>query len=349
MKFKVKFFRLLLITVFFLGLGISLLLGSVKAQSNAPFLYWPVPSRYDIALNFGKYPSGASHYGIDIGVNTDNTTPIYAAADGEVVYVEKRQPYGRERTTTVVNGNHVKLRHNIAGKGTFYTWYLHLTKDVKVQSGQQVKVGQLLGYGSNSGLTCGTQEVGKVTACPNSKYKGTFWHLHFQVATDCGGNACSKNPSTENWWVKGYDGKIIAATDAIGSQSAAITNVGGKCLDVRNGLVRNDATPVQIYSCNGTNAQKWQFNSQDSTIRNVEGKCLDVRNGDVTKDTTIVQIYSCNGTNAQKWSVPSKGQTGAIRNVGGKCLDVKWGSIYTQSQDVWLYTCNGTQAQQWRP
>ncbi|MTJ07441.1 peptidoglycan DD-metalloendopeptidase family protein [Anabaena sp. UHCC 0204] len=184
-----------------------LLVGMSNKAEAASFIYWPVPSNTGVECGYGCYDG---HVGIDIGVNTDNTTPIYAAADGVVINLDNNEPFGNQRVINPANGNYVKLRHDINGE-IFYTWYLHLTSDVKVAINDSISVGQLLGYGSNSGYTCGNQTV-STGGCLG--YPGAYSHLHFQVSTSCGTNACSKNPFEQGWWVKDSGGKIINATDA---------------------------------------------------------------------------------------------------------------------------------------
>nr|BFE57798.1 hypothetical protein GCM10020063_023240 [Dactylosporangium thailandense] len=115
---------------------------------------------------------------------------------------------------------------------------------------------------------------------------------------------------------------------------------GNLGLDVRNAATGN-GTPVQLWQCNGSNAQQWTLGSGGSL--RVLGKCLDVSNGG-TADSTKVQLWDCNGSGAQVWTPRPDG---SLRNPqSGKCLDdlnssTDWG---TQQQ---LFTCNGTGAQRW--
>ncbi len=74
-----------------------------------------------------------------------------------------------------------------------------------------------------------------------------------------------------------------------------ITGVGGKCIDV-NAAATADGTPIQLYTCNGTAAQKWTVSS-DGSIKAL-GKCLDVT-ASGTADGVKVQLYTCNGTGAR--------------------------------------------------
>ncbi|KMS92175.1 chitinase, partial [Streptomyces regensis] len=57
---------------------------------------------------------------------------------------------------------------------------------------------------------------------------------------------------------------VLAASPAQAA-TGTITGLAGKCLDVA-GANSADGTPVQLYDCNGTNAQQWTVGS-DGTIR----------------------------------------------------------------------------------
>ena len=76
-----------------------------------------------------------------------------------------------------------------------------------------------------------------------------------------------------------------------------ITGYGGKCVDVAGANTAN-GTPVQLWDCNGTAAQRWTIGA-DGTIRAL-GKCMDVSGGS-TANGARVQLWDCNGTGAQRW------------------------------------------------
>ncbi|SFI68852.1 Ricin-type beta-trefoil lectin domain-containing protein [Amycolatopsis sacchari] len=120
-----------------------------------------------------------------------------------------------------------------------------------------------------------------------------------------------------------------------------ITGYGGKCVDVAAASNAN-GTPVQIYDCNGTNAQQWTAPG-DGTLRAL-GKCLDVTAAG-TADGTKVQLYDCNGTGAQQWSYNTS--TRQYVNTGsGKCLDdTDWST--TNGTQLQIWTCAATANQQW--
>ncbi|MBQ8985528.1 RICIN domain-containing protein [Candidatus Saccharibacteria bacterium] len=123
-------------------------------------------------------------------------------------------------------------------------------------------------------------------------------------------------------------------------------------LDV-TGASLKDSANIQVYTNNGTPAQKWQIikNEGEETymIKNLNsGKVLDVVAGGVY-DTTNVQTYSANGTCAQKWNIEKNDdKTYSLYSAcSGKALDVAGGKAYP-SNNVQIYTSNGTDAQKWQ-
>ncbi|MBY8842474.1 ricin-type beta-trefoil lectin domain protein [Streptomyces sp. SP2-10] len=112
--------------------------------------------------------------------------------------------------------------------------------------------------------------------------------------------------------------------------TGTITGIGGKCLDVA-GANPADGTAVQLYDCNGTNAQQWTVGG-DGTIRAL-GKCLDVT-GNSTAEGAKAQLWSCTGGANQKWTVTAAHDI--VNPQADKCLDATGNS-----------TANGTRAQIW--
>ncbi|NUR95536.1 MAG: lectin, partial [Kribbellaceae bacterium] len=129
----------------------------------------------------------------------------------------------------------------------------------------------------------------------------------------------------------------LGSTGGTGSQ---ITGLAGKCLDVA-GANSADGTQVQLYDCNGTNAQKWT-RPGDGTIRAL-GKCLDVNAGS-TADGAKVQLWTCNGTGAQQWTYSSAQDL--VNPQANKCLDVT-GNNSANATPTQLWTCAGTANQKW--
>jgi chitinase len=118
-----------------------------------------------------------------------------------------------------------------------------------------------------------------------------------------------------------------------------ITGYEGLCLDDRSASTA-DFNPIQVYTCNGTNAQSWTVNSNGTLT--VLGDCLDVA-GAGTANGTKVDLYPCNGTGAQSWTHQSNGEL--VNTNSGKCLDdTGFGGSGTQVQ---IWSCADSSNQQW--
>ena len=125
-----------------------------------------------------------------------------------------------------------------------------------------------------------------------------------------------------------------------GSATGPITGYDGLCVDVRGANTAN-FTPVQVYTCNGTNAQQWTVVEAGSTLQAL-GKCMDV-DGAGTANGTTVDLYTCNGTGAQVWEPQSNGEL--YNPNSGKCLDdTGYGGSGTQLQ---IWSCADTSNQEW--
>ena len=72
------------------------------------------------------------------------------------------------------------------------------------------------------------------------------------------------------------------------------------CLDVAGGVARA-GNYVQLWGCNGTSAQRFQFGGGEVRF-NYSNMCLDVP-GNSKRNDTPLQIWTCNGTAAQKWNL----------------------------------------------
>jgi len=129
---------------------------------------------------------------------------------------------------------------------------------------------------------------------------------------------------------------------AASTNFSSFVGLSNKCLDDRSSIAK-DWNTVQLYHCNGTNAQKWTLSSDGSIHSGVNsGFCLDVMHG-VKVAGTRVQLYHCNQTNAQKFTVSNN----RISNtVSGLCVGVKNGSS-TDSTPLVMQPCQNVQSQKW--
>lgn len=111
-------------------------------------LAWPAPDPKVVTQWYGINPQWYAplegHEGLDFRALMG--VPVYAAASGKIVRVEKNAGSGPY-------GVHVRMEHG-RPEGTFKTVYSHL-KSTLVSVGQQVLVGQDVGYSDNTGNSSG--------------------------------------------------------------------------------------------------------------------------------------------------------------------------------------------------
>ncbi len=120
-----------------------------------------------------------------------------------------------------------------------------------------------------------------------------------------------------------------------------ITGYGGKCVDVA-GAKPDNGTAVDLYSCNGTNAQSWTAGS-DGTLKAL-GKCMDVTSAG-TANGTPVQLYDCNGTGSQVWQPGAGGSL--VNPQSGRCLDAT-GPSSADGTRLQIWDCTGGANQAWQ-
>jgi len=138
--------------------------GKKKSWSGSPFdtgkdWGWPTNRPYVITTNY-EWRWGSFHYAIDIS-GTGFNSPIYSAKAGKVVQVNNncanRGYYGSKCGMSY--GNYIIVEH----ERNYYTMYAHLTTDLKVNVGDTVSRGQVIGFMGSSGSSTGA-------------------HLHFGVS-----------------------------------------------------------------------------------------------------------------------------------------------------------------------
>jgi chitinase len=152
------------------------------------------------------------------------------------------------------------------------------------------------------------------------------------------------------WEVDGYDkptgyqyssifNKISGGGSTTTGTTGTITGYEGLCLD-DSGASTTNFNPIDVYTCNGTNAQQWTVAS-GNTLQ-VLGSCLDVDAAGTANGTTV-DLYTCNGTGAQVWEPQSNGEL--LNPESGKCLDdTGYGGSGTHVQ---IWACADTANQQW--
>jgi hypothetical protein len=88
--------------------------------------------------------------------------------------------------------------------------------------------------------------------------------------------------------------------ESLAIQGVGTSGAGGKCVDVSNSGTAA-GTLVQLYQCNGSAAQQWQY-YRGQLINLNSGLCLDVGKG---ANFTQATIQSCNNSVGQSWAIRS--------------------------------------------
>ncbi len=220
----------------------------------------------------------------------------------------------------------------------FHTYAMELDRSVSPE--------QIRWYLDGTNFFTVTSNQVDVTTWNNATHHGFFMILNVAIggsfpAAFGGGPTAATQPGVPMLvdYVAAYT-QGGGGTPSPSGGTGPVTGIGGKCVDVRAAGTAN-GTPVQLYDCNGTNAQQWTVGT-DGTLRAL-GKCMDVTSGG-TANGTLVQLWDCNGTGAQVWRVQTNG---ALRNPqSGRCLDDPAGNTANGTQLI-IWDCNGTVNQQW--
>ncbi|GIE83829.1 glycoside hydrolase family 16 protein [Actinoplanes regularis] len=122
--------------------------------------------------------------------------------------------------------------------------------------------------------------------------------------------------------------------------NALRSNLNGRCIDIP-GANPADGARLQMYDCNGTNAQQWTFNS-DGTLRAM-GKCMDPAGGALANGTPI-QLVTCNGNPVQRFTLSGAGDL--VNLSANRCVDIKDNNAANGAQ-LQLWDCGGTPNQKW--
>lgn len=141
-----------------------------------------------------------------------------------------------------------------------------------------------------------------------------------------------------------YNGYWVAPPVPMSTAGATMTGYGSKCVDdYRSGTA--NGTTIDLYSCNGTNAQNWWL-EPDGTVRNSAGGpsgCLD--------DTgygwqgTKQELYNCVGQSNQAWTY-DKSTGHLVNDYNGLCLDDP-GWVTTNGTALDIYKCVNQANEHW--
>ncbi|MEU8271352.1 ricin-type beta-trefoil lectin domain protein [Sphaerisporangium sp. NPDC049002] len=182
----------------------------------------------------------------------------------------------------------------------------------------------------------------QTTACAEGGDSGGAWITGDQAqgVTSGGSGNCSTGGTTFYQPVNEILGAYgLTLTTTGGGSTSRIIGWQNKCIDVpnSNGV---DGQRLQLWDCNGTNAQNWTFPG-DGTIR-AFGLCMDVAWG--SRDNgAVIQLARCSGNPAQQFVLSGAGDL--VNPQANKCVDVTgWGGTGTPLQQ---WECNGGANQKW--
>ncbi|MFD3943887.1 ricin-type beta-trefoil lectin domain protein [Streptomyces sp. NPDC058579] len=168
--------------------------------------------------------------------------------------------------------------------------------------------------------------------------KPFFLILNLAVGGDWPGNPDGSTPFPNHLVV---DYVRVTTSDGTGGPTGAFTGLAGKCLDVAGSQTAN-GTQVQLYTCNGTAAQRWTLPG-DGTVRAL-GKCLDV-DAASTEPGTKVQLWDCNGSGAQRFAYNATARD-LVNVPADKCVDVRDNNA-ADATPVQTWWCSGNPNQKW--
>jgi streptogrisin C len=183
-------------------------------------------------------------------------------------------------------------------------------------------------------------------------------------------NACAEPGDSGGSWISGNQAQGVTSggsgncstggtmffqpvNEILGAYGLSLTTSGGgggtsriigyadKCIDVPNASPAH-GLQLQIWDCNGTNAQNWTFPG-DGTIR-AFGYCMDVAWGS-TANGAAIQLATCSGNPAQQFVLTGAGDL--VNPQANKCVDVSgWNSASGTKLIQW--ECHGGANQKWR-
>lgn len=107
----------------------------IAAVSPSNFV-WPLQE--NVLVNYYGWRHRRMHEGVDIRAFTG--TPVFAAAEGEVIFSGRSKGYGKM----------IAVRHH----GGWNTIYAHLSK-LSARAGDRIKQGELIGASGNTGRSRG--------------------------------------------------------------------------------------------------------------------------------------------------------------------------------------------------
>jgi murein DD-endopeptidase MepM/ murein hydrolase activator NlpD len=130
-------------------------MGNIFARHDDSFAYrlpFPNGDSYRVSQGFGGDFSHGGELQHALDFDMPDKTPVYAARGGIVVMMEEKNTEGGPSEDMMEFANYITVMHS---DGTFAD-YTHLRHNgVNVKLGQQVRMGQLIGYSGATGYATG--------------------------------------------------------------------------------------------------------------------------------------------------------------------------------------------------
>jgi len=234
--------------------------------------------------------------------------------------------------------------------------------NVLVSGSQDAAVGSsVCRSGRTTGWRCGTilgrdetivysqgavSGLSRSNACAEPGDSGGSWISGNQAqgVTSGGTGNCSSGGTM--WFqpvneILGVYGLSLTTSGGGGGASSVVSNWNNRCIDVPNSNF-SDGVLLQMWGCNNTAAQKWNF--VNGTLQTSNNKCMDVPWGS-TANGVIIQIVGCSGNPAQQFVLSAAGDL--VNPQANKCIDIRdWNSADGARLQLW--DCAGTLNQKWR-
>ncbi|MFJ3296665.1 ricin-type beta-trefoil lectin domain protein [Streptomyces bacillaris] len=145
-----------------------------------------------------------------------------------------------------------------------------------------------------------------------------------------------------------YDGQVERIVGQGSGGKTEYVGLADKCLDL-NSAAASPGQAVQLYSCNGSTAQKWNFaatpNQSDGDLGTLNTHVEWCVKPAANTAGSALQVQKCDGSAAQQLKRNAAGQL--THPASGLCLAVKDGAT-ANSTPVVLATCSAdSAAQQW--
>jgi len=188
--------------------------------------------------------------------------------------------------------------------------------------------------------------LSRSNACAEGGDSGGSWISGNQAqgVTSGGNGNCSSGGTM--WFqpvneILSVYGLSLTTSGGGGGGSQLISNLNGRCIDVPNANF-NDGVQLQMWGCNGSAAQKWNF--VNGTLQTSNNKCMDVAGGS-TASGTVIQIANCSGNPAQQFVLSAAGDL--VNPQANKCIDIdNWNA--NDGARLILWDCTGGANQKWR-